>query len=227
MLLQLNQARTFNPQLIDMVAAEVFWEYCHQTKYETARNCVLRGEFARLWTLRKAAERLRRADARLSDYDLKRFYDETNDYIQHKASREENIIGTLYTEDFGRCRPPKFPYKELVQRLRRVGDGAMEATSGPVEVMGDLLIRTPLPAVVLLRERPQGNVIQVSDTSKALGFQKLMVLLVRGGLSLPDNPQGYVHGATGVLQIPCGGTAGHGWNKLIPNSTACEKLVLC
>jgi hypothetical protein len=227
MLLQLNQARTFNPQLIDMVAAEVFWGYCHQTMYETARNCVLRSEFARLWTLPKAAERLRRNGDIVSNYDVKRFYDETNDYMQHKASREDNIIGTLYTEDFGRCRPPKFPYKELVQRLRRLGDGTVETTSGPVEVMGDLLIRTPLPAVVLLRERPQENAIQVSDTRKALGFQKLMLLFVRDVMSLPDNPHGYVHCATGVLQIPCGGTARHGWIKLIANSNACEKVVLC
>lgn len=227
MLLQLNDARTFNPQLIDMVAAEVFWGYCHQTNYETAISCVRRGEFGKLWTLQKAAERLRRDGDVLSDYDAKRFYGETNEYMRHKASRSENIIGTLYTEDFARCRPPKFPFMEMLQRLRAAGDGAVDTRSGPLEVAGDLLIRTPLPAVVLLRERPQANVIQVGDTRKALGFQKMMVLLCRNVLPLPVNPEGYTCGATGVFQIPSRDTARHGWTRLIPNSTACERLVVC
>jgi hypothetical protein len=163
----------------------------------------------------------------VGDSDVKRFYSETNHYMSDKASEEKNILGTLYTEDFARCRPPKFPHKELVQRLRAAGDGADDSVRGPVEVAGDLLIRTPLPAVVLLRERPAAKCIQVGDTRKALGFQKTMVLMVQSVSPLPDNPEGYGYSASGVFQIPCQGTSGHGWTKLIPNSNACERVALC
>ena len=50
--------RRFNPQLIDSLAADVFWSYCFRTDYPTARGDVLASKFGRLWSPREAAERV-------------------------------------------------------------------------------------------------------------------------------------------------------------------------
>jgi len=222
-----KQPRTFNPQFIDDIAAEVFWGYCCRTQYQTAVNCVLRGEFGKLWTLRKAAELLQHYAGKADDATVKQCYRQVNHYMTEKASQGKNIIGTLYIEDFASCRPPAFPHEELAQRLRAAGDGAEGSVRGEVEVAGDLMIRTPLPAVALLRAMPRANWIQVGDTRKALGFQKTMVLLIHNLSPLPVNPQGYAYSADGVFQIPCPDSTGPAWFKLMPNSTACGRLVLC
>ncbi len=112
-----------------------------------------------------------------------------------------------------------------MRRLRAGGDAEGEIKGSP-PIAGDLLIRTPLPAVLLLRETPSSDWIQPADTRKALGFQKNMALMVRDVSPLPVNPQGYGWGATGVFHIPCGETSVPAWFKLMPNSTACRKLVL-
>jgi hypothetical protein len=229
MQLQSTQLRTLNPQLIDGVAADVFWGYCFRTDYRTAINCVLSGSFEKLWTLKKAAKLLRQHDPGVDDGTVRQCYRETNSYMMDKASQEQNIIGMLYTEDFLLCRPPGFTHDELVQRLRAAGEEAEGESKGSPPVAGDLLIRTPLPAVLLLRDRPPSDWIRVADTRKALGFQKTMVLLVRSFSPLPVNPQGYGYAACGVFQIPCRDRDASApvWFKLMPNSTACEKLVLC
>jgi len=125
-----TQPRTFNPQFIDDIAAEVFWGYSCQTRYQNAINCVLRGEFGKLWTLRKAAELLQHYAGKAGDATVKQCYRQANHYMREKASQGKNIIGTLYIEDFARCRPPAFSHKELAQRLRAAGDGAAGSVRG-------------------------------------------------------------------------------------------------
>ena len=149
--------------------------------------------------------------------------------MMDKASQEQNIIGMLYTEDFATCRPPGFAHEDLVLRLRSAGDGAKGEIQGSPPTAGDLLIRPPLPAVLLLRDKPSSDWIQVADTRKALGFQKTMVLMVRSFSPLPVNPQGYGYSACGVFQIPCPDrdSTATAWFKLMPNSSVCGRLILC
>jgi hypothetical protein len=59
MLLKSAPTRTLNPQLIEDIAAEVFWDYCCRTDYQSAVNCVVGDDFGKLWTLKKAARMLR------------------------------------------------------------------------------------------------------------------------------------------------------------------------
>lgn len=219
MLLQESRPRTFHPQLIENVAAEVFWGYCFRTHYDTAIADVLDFEYEKLWSLKKAGEMVRRYGGSLCNADLRRLYDEVNSYMRMKAEREENILGTLYVEDFARCKPPRFAHGDLVKRLRSAGDddASIEGIAPPVA--GDLLLRTPLPSCVLLRSNPPTDVIRVADTRKALGFQKTMLLTIRTGGTLPPNPQGYTHAAHGVFGIPCQDEAiSPVWWKLIPNA---------
>ena len=108
MLMQQAQSRTFHPQFIENVAAEVFWGYCFRKHYDTAIADVLDFEYEKLWSPKKAGEMARRYGGRLGNADLRRLYDEVNSYMRMKAEREENILGTLYVEDFARCKPPRF-----------------------------------------------------------------------------------------------------------------------
>jgi hypothetical protein len=213
--------RPFNPRLIDNVAADVFWGYCCRTGYPTARGAVLDGEFGRLWSPQKAAELVRAYGAPIGLKEAARLYDETNRYLLENTREGQDINGTLYMEDFARCRPAAFfRYKKMLRRLQAAGDGPENAIRGGPAVAGALLLRTPLPAAVLLKADPPVDVIRVGDTRQALGFQKTMLLLVRGLFPLPPNPQGYRRAAHGVFQVPCPADASDAWLKLIPNATA-------
>jgi hypothetical protein len=227
MLLKKTQPRAFDPRFIDLIAAEVFWGYCSRTDYATARGRVLDGDYGKLWTLREAANLLRRYADGISDAELRRCYRQTNQYLMEKARKEENILGALYTEDFAACRPPAFPHDGLVRRLRAsVADGGEEdSIRSAAPVAGALLLRTPLPAAVLLKAPPEADILRVGDTRQALGFQKAMLLFVRSYGPLPPNPQGYTHAAHGVFQIPCPEEAA-AWFRLIPNAAACRKAVI-
>jgi hypothetical protein len=207
----------FLPQLIDNIAAEVFWGYCFRTDFQTAVNCVLRGELGRLWTVKDAQRNLREYDRQIARETVTRCYDETNAYMMRNASQAENIIGTLCVEDFARCRPTGFKHGRLLRQVQVGGDQDGEIKDSP-PIAGELVLRTPLPAVLLLREQPTSNWIQPGSTAKALGFQKTMALMLRGLTALPSNPQGYRWGATGVFNIPCAQAAAPQWSKLIPNS---------
>ena len=115
MLLQESRPRAFHPQFVENIAAEVFWGYCFRTHYDTAIADVLDFAYEKLWPLKKAEEMVRRYGARLGNADLRRLYDEVNSYMRMKAEREENILGTLYVEDFARCKPPRFAHEDLVK----------------------------------------------------------------------------------------------------------------
>lgn len=218
--LQKSRPHSINPQLIDSLAADVFWGYCFRTSYAAALADVLDGKFGRIWSSREAAKRVRSHGSSIGHKEAQRLYDETNRYMMEKARLGQNIIGTLYAEDFASCRPPAFAHGDLVRRLRDAGDGPENAIRGQPAIAGDLLLRTPLPSAVLLKADPVANVIRVEDTRKALGFQKTMLLLIRSFSPLPPNPQGYSRAAHGVFQIPCSKDASAAWLKLIPNGTA-------
>jgi hypothetical protein len=227
---QSTQTRTFHPQFIENIAAEVYWGYGFRTTYGTARDDVLEGEYGKLWTVKKAAELARRYGGSLGRADVERLYAEINQYMLDKTTREENILGTLYVEDFARCKPPRFAHEGLLQLLRKADGGGQGLVYGPhPSVVGDLLIRTPLPAALLIEGPPKPDGIHFVDTRKALGFEKVIVLRPRSFTPLPANPQGYGYAAHGVFEIPCRDPVSVDgvWYKLMPNSRCCEVLSLC
>jgi hypothetical protein len=91
MFLQESSPRTFHPQLVENIAAEVFWGYAFGTDYHTAIGDVLDRDFEKLWSPWKAAELVRRYAAGLSKSDVSRLYEAVNAFIVSKAEREENI----------------------------------------------------------------------------------------------------------------------------------------
>jgi hypothetical protein len=222
------QARAIHPQILDAIAAQVFWNYCSRFDFQKTTNHVLEGNFAQLWKRDHAAALLRPYADQVDANMVKDCYEQTNRYMQDHAQQEKNILGTLYAEDFARGRPPQFPHQALVQRLSRTvtEDEAQGGVQGTLPTAGELLIRTPLPAVVLLRAQPSTRWIQVESTRKALGFQKTLALEVNSFTPLPANPQRYAYAAGGVFFIPCAEATAASWLKLIPNSHASRQLKL-
>ena len=226
-----TQPRTFHPQFIENIAADVFWGYCFRTCHSATIDDVLDGDYEKLWTVKKAAELARRYGGRLGRADVERLYAEINQYMWNKVDRAENILGTLYVEDFARCKPPRFAHEGLLRLLREADGGGpgMIVSPRPPDVAGDLLIRTPLPAALLIEGPPKPDGIHFVDTRKALGFEKVIVLRPRSFTPLPANPQGHGYAAHGVFEIPCGDPVSVDgvWFKLMPNSRCCEVLSLC
>ena len=201
MLLQLNQARTFNPQLIDMMAAEVFWGYCYRTEVSD------RNQLRPARRLRKTVDAAEGGGAaadvsEVSSDTAKRFYNEANEYMQNKASREENIIGTLYTEDFGPAARRSFAqrncYNACVPPVTRRWTsirvhGGRGRFADPHAAPGGRAA-----AGEAASERDSGRRHPESpglpENNDAAGSQRS---------PLPDNPEGYGYSATGVFQIPC------------------------
>jgi hypothetical protein len=95
MLLQESRPRTFHPQFVENIAAEVFWGYAFRIGYNSALDDVLGRDFEKLWSPKKAAELARRFGGVLSKSDVSRLYDAVNEFMAGKAEREENILGTL------------------------------------------------------------------------------------------------------------------------------------
>ena len=90
--------------------------------------------------MKKAGELARRYGGSLDKGDAKRLYAEVNCYMRDKADREENILGTLYVEDFARCKPPRFAHGDLVKRLRVAdggGPGVIVTPQRPDVILGD------------------------------------------------------------------------------------------
>jgi hypothetical protein len=231
MLLQESRPRTFHPQFVENIAAEVFWGYAFRIGYHSALDDVLGRDFEKLWSPKKAAELARRFGGVLSKSDVSRLYDAVNEFMAGKAEREENILGTLYVEDFARCKPHRFAHAGLLRRLRDADGGGQGKVvfREPPSAVGDLLLRTPFPAALLIEEPPKPDAIYFVDTRKALDLEKIMLLRPRSFTPLPPNPQGYTHAAHGVFEIPCRDPVSVDglWYKLMPNSRCCEVLSLC
>lgn len=85
-----------------------------------------------------------------------------------------------------------------------------------IEKAGRLCLRHPLPAVVFTDSRPRGGILEVADTSAALGFDLPMFLANVSTNQLGDG----LFVSTGIFHIPVP-DARHGdeWGTAIQNST--------
>ena len=102
------------------------------------------------------------------------YYAVANTIVDH-VKRGENIIGTIFQEDFKSCKDPDFLFSDML--YQQFSDSDQNAKykinlKGNYEDKGDLLLRTPFPSGVLLKSEPNNSQILIPDTFKALGFQK-------------------------------------------------------
>lgn len=125
---------------------------------------------------------------------------------------QHNMIGPVYLEDRKTGRSPSAAGIDTQPFAK-----APTFTSNlPIERVGTLCLRHPLPAVVFADRKPVGDVIQVDDTAAALGFD-LPMFLVLAGCQQVDATTTVL---TGYFQLPTPDVAtGDLWNHVIQNST--------
>ena len=92
------------------------------------------------------------------------------------ARDEENMQGSIYLEDRDTGRSPSAAAIDTAC-LAIVPTCAYKR---PVERLGRLCLRHPLPAVVFAPRAPLDTLIEVADTTTALGFAMPMFLTVTG-----------------------------------------------
>lgn len=134
----------------------------------------------------------------------------------------------MYKKDFSFCKAQDFHFDELIHNAKVDSDKSCEYNLelvGEYVYEGNLLLRTPLPAGILLKSQPSDSSIYIPDTSKALGFQKTVILPITDVSYLPMNEHGYTCFATGIFQIPTPENSYKKWVKLIPNSNGFSREV--
>ncbi len=125
---------------------------------------------------------------------------------------QQNMIGAVYIEDRATGRSPSALHLDTQPFAK-----APTVTSNkPIERIGVLCLRHPLPAVVFADRQPEAGVIQIADTVTALGFD-LPMFLVLAGCQWVDDTTCIL---TGYVQLPVPDVAtGDRWNHVIQNST--------
>lgn len=217
-----------NPQFIEKLASEVYWSFVFVYGMQaTGFPEYIEDIPDEMWSLELAVEKLLYSenilDEECSIDFIHSVYHAVAETIVDHARREENIIGMIFQEDFKSCKEPDFRFLDMLNHQISDSDQNAEYTiniKGNYEVKGHLLLRTPLPSGVLLKSVPNSTQILIPDTSKALGFQKTLVLLANSGAFLPPNEYGYKYFVTGVFHIPTTNEHNALWLKLIPNATA-------
>lgn len=125
---------------------------------------------------------------------------------------QQNMIGPVYLEDRHTGRSPSATDIDT----RPFVKAPTFTSSRPIERLGRLCLRHPLPAVVFADREPSRGVIQVDDTATALGFD-LPMFLVLAGCQQVDETTSIL---TGYLQIPAPDiSTGDLWNHVVQNST--------
>lgn len=123
------------------------------------------------------------------------------------------LAGIVYAEDASTGRSPEI--KDLSTAGVKAIPRSMRGNEN-IPKVGSLCLRYPLPAVVFSNAMIEEEFIEVCDTSKALGFQMSLFLIVAGCQLVAD----HLYAANGYLQIPVPDRArGNLWDRIIPNSS--------
>ncbi len=215
-----NTKPTLSPQLVQMISADVFWNYVYQHSFQKADDFANRGKFPTKMLSKKIIKKsLLNYAKEVPNKIVRAYYEAVKQEIISHAKAENNLIGVLYEEDILSGRTPDFNETKRLKLLQQDSDQSapyqLDISANILPELGELIIRTPLPAMVISPTKPSDNPIIVASTKKALGFHKTMVLMIK---SVQECDLGYV--LEGVFQIPTKKGMNNHWLKLIPNATA-------
>ena len=213
--------------LIDDLAAHAFWESVQREGFASVTGHVNDRDFLSIWDINTLKMYIRLLEIDLSTDNIEKalimIYDTVNNYMYDQTIKDTNINGRVYIEDFSICRPPEFCENMTLEKLKidnnKVDDNFILESNKTIRKTGVLLIRSPLPAFILLKEKEIPPFVIVENTEKALGFQKKLILSTKGITLLPDNDFGYIAMATGVFTVPSSAEVNNQWKKIIPNAT--------
>lgn len=218
-----EENKSFNPQLVHMVAADAFWNYVYQKNLEEAHRYINEGNFPKeMLSPEIIKDILLKYVSEVPDFIINSFCEAVaQDIIEHHRA-ERNLLGMVYEEDIKNGITPDFIDHK---RLRILNDDSDEMASYQIQIdpdniiptMGTLLIRTPLPAVAITSKLPHRPLILVESTERALGFKKTIIMNIN---SFRESSSGYI--LEGIFRIPTtlNKEANKNWVKIIPNSTA-------
>ncbi|WP_341788902.1 MULTISPECIES: hypothetical protein [unclassified Rickettsia] len=213
-----------NPLLIEKLAAEAFWYFTYKygiknTGFPTSVHSIP----SLMWSKEIAKKKLMQLGI-TEEKTVELIYYLVAENIAVHGQEERNIIGLVYVEDFEECKEKDFPYTNFIEQLAFDSDEKCDYNiniKGTFSYNGTLLLRTPFPAGILLKEDPiKSNLkLLIQNTTTALGFEKTIIMLPGNITILPDNPYGYKVFASGIFHIPTKGPISTIWKKIIPNST--------
>lgn len=202
-----------NPGLIHDMAAHLFWTLVEQqgvafadaAVVTTSGQCLIEQSFSR-----EVLEPF--GFSTLSPQDRKGIESAIAAEAVRFAVDERNMNGIIYAEDAsGRSPNAKNLQLDYLAEIPR----DIIKSGQPLQRVGRLCIRHPLPAVVFSETCPDEGIIEVADTRGALGFHLPMFMSnVEVQLVTQD-----LFVLTGILHIPVPKSGGELWNAVIQNST--------
>lgn len=209
-------AVTVNDMVVEDAAAYLFWTLAENTGVSDAINLVLETNGQCLLTQVFSNQILN--EYALDKLDIKARQAFLNAVVEKAFEltvEERNLLGTTYAEDAQTCRSPSASQVDAL-KVKAIPIEVMRSI--PIEKIGRLCLRHPLPAVVFSNTKPcNENIIEIEDTVSALGFQ-LPMFLDKHFQCQKINDDLFV--LTGIFSIPVPNAAySKAWNHVIQNST--------
>lgn len=203
---------TFTNQQIHDLAAELFWRYADDLGVQQANVDVIESSGHCLLEHRVARSVF--SDSGYLALDA----EEQNRVLngaKHEAfkhcAEERNIIGTVYADEAGLGRTPGC---EDIDTGNLWHIPAIREAK-PVDLMGTLCLRHPLPAIVYSDRIPDQGFIRVANTKLALGFDLPIYLALTGAQELGQDSYALI----GIFYIPIPSIEqGNLWSHVIQNS---------
>lgn len=203
-----------NPQVVHDAAANLFWSLAakigvaeaNEKVIESRGRCLLEHSFSQEILATVGMQDVLGEARTLAENAIL-------EEAEHHAIAEENMQGLIFAEDAAAGRSPSAssvntaPLNWTPMKVTRSG--------APIQRMGSLCLRHPLPAVVFTHAVPSGPVLEVDSTCNALGFHLPMFLSNLAVMPIDEN----LFVCTGVLAIPVPDLEqGKLWNQAILNS---------
>ncbi|MGF6534269.1 hypothetical protein P3T20_005073 [Paraburkholderia sp. GAS206C] len=211
----MNQQRRLNPQIVHDIAAQLFWllaesagvEATSEAVIDSGGRCLVEAPFSTSVLGQYGFDKLspdeRRGACEAIAAEAEAF-----------TLNGENMNGIVYGEDAAEGRAPSAQDVETAHL--KVLPKDLSYSGQALEKTGRLCLRHPLPAVVFTNVAPRGEVLEVADTSDALGFHLPMFLSHVATTQLDDN----LYVSMGIFHIPVPDSEhGDQWVRAIANST--------
>lgn len=140
-------------------------------------------------------------------------YQRIKDEVVASLNARKPLTGIIYAEDAHAGRSPG-AIKIGTKHLNVLPEDT--TVKGSIDVIGELCVRHPLPAVVFSDKKPCKTFIQIASTEKALGFNIPMFMQLQAMNVCADN----LFCLAGTLYVPVP-SEDHArpWKAVIPNAS--------
>ena len=210
----MNNGQSLNLQIVHDAAAHLFWSFAEKVGVPDANNTVITSRGQCLLKQPFTTQILGQygLDNLPKDKQTKFGNAITLEALRFSI-KEENMLGIIYADDAQVGRSPSA--KHIDASVVKAVPKRISSDSHKIKKVGHLCLRHPLPAVVFLNTESHESVIEVGDTTVALGFNLPMYLAyvncqkIRNGLFV----------LSGIFYIPVQDRIyGDLWNGIIQNS---------